>query len=508
MPFIKSDHANTLILLIIAFSVAMLHMCNNQRYYFHADEWQFLSDASHLDWGFVPYPPLTAFLGHIGLSLFGLSLPGLRFFAVIAQAIVIIIVGLMARELGGGRLASIVAALAVAFSPLPLSQGTRLDYTGFDFLWWVLAAYFTLRLLKSKDHRWWLAIGMVIGLGLETKYTMVFFITGLLGGMVLTDARRYFLSPWFYAGVGVAWLIFLPNFLWQVRHDFITYHFLKAIHYRDTYLLHRADYFLADQFLVCINPLSTPLIVAGLVFLLRDPRYRMLAWLCVIPVMLLWLCNGRSYYAAGAYPLLIATGSVVGERWLSSAAPYTEQPSRRTRRAIAIAFFTVFSISAAYMAAQIALVAPGTLRDYALGDDSDVGWGEVVRTVADVAHALPAGTNFGILTTQYSLQGAIEMLGPAYHLPTPLGLVNSAWLRGYPNPPPTSLIVVGLDSSSADRLFSNCQLAATYKNSPRVKNIVIGSVGDFEIMEYSPVFVCGSPRLPWNDFWRTSLIFG
>src|SRR5215469_2926976 len=145
-------------LFTIAAAMALLHIATNNRYGFHRDELQFLSDARHLDWGFVPYPPFTPFVEHIGLSLFGLSMVGLRMFSVIAQAVVIYVSGLMARELGGGRLAQITAALAVALSPLPIFEGTEFQYSSFDFLWWVLIGYFAIRLLKTENQRWWLLI--------------------------------------------------------------------------------------------------------------------------------------------------------------------------------------------------------------------------------------------------------------------------------------------------------------------------------------------------------------
>src|ERR1035438_3979205 len=136
------------ILFGIAAAIALVHMATNGRYGFHRDEFQFLSDARHLDWGFVAYPPMTPFLEHIGLGIFGLSMVGLRLFSVIAQAAAIVVTGLMARELGGGRLAQGTAALAIALSPLPLFEGTEFQYSSFDYLWWVLIAYFTIRLLR------------------------------------------------------------------------------------------------------------------------------------------------------------------------------------------------------------------------------------------------------------------------------------------------------------------------------------------------------------------------
>src|ERR1700761_175852 len=106
----------------IALVVAVIHVLTNGRYGFHRDELQFLSDARHLDWGFVAYPPFTPFVERIGLEIFGLSMVGLRLFSVIAQALAIVVTGWMAWELGGGRLAQVAAALAVATSGLPVFE--------------------------------------------------------------------------------------------------------------------------------------------------------------------------------------------------------------------------------------------------------------------------------------------------------------------------------------------------------------------------------------------------
>ena len=208
-------------------------MATNGRYGFHRDELQFLSDARHLDWGFVAYPPMTPFLEHILISIFGLSLVGLRLFSVIAQALVIVVSGLMARDLGGGRLAQITTALAVALSPLPIFEATEFQYTSFAILWWVLVSWFTIRLLKTDDPRWLLAIGAALGCGLLTKYAIVFYIAGMLIGMAFTPARKYFASKWFWAGVALGLLMFLPNLIWLFQHDFISYRFLQHIHTRD-----------------------------------------------------------------------------------------------------------------------------------------------------------------------------------------------------------------------------------------------------------------------------------
>jgi hypothetical protein len=488
----------TVSLLAIAVAVALLHVATNGRYGFHRDEWQVLSDARHMDWGFVPYPPFTPFVERIGLSLFGLSMVGLRMFSVIANATAIVVTGLMARELGGGKLAQVAAALATALSPLALFEGTEFQYTTFDYLWWVLIAYFVIRLLKTENPRWWLAIGATIGLGFMTKYTMGFYLCGILGGVVLTRARRYLLSPWFWGGMLLGMLICLPNFLWQVRHDFISLHFLQHIHKRDVGE-GRADGFWKDQFLICTNFFAAPLCFAGLIGYLRDRRYRMLGWMYVIPLALFAVGKGRGYYLGAAYPMLIAMGAGMGERWVG-----------RMRRGWRLAGETIFFLGLAGCAAYIcAVVIPfassGALKSFALKHNGDlreeIGWDELVKSVAAVRDSLPPEerSNYGVVVGNYGEQGAIEILGPAYGLPMPISGTNSAWYRGYPSPPPSTLIVVG-HGDLAEKMFTSCRLAGHNGNALGVENE--------ESKDHPDIFVCGPPRLPWPEFWDDHQWFG
>ena len=486
-------------LLAIAGAITLLHLLTNGRYGFHRDELQFLSDARHLDWGFVSYPPVTPFLEHIGLAIFGLSLVGLRLFSVITQAIVIIVSGLIARELGGGRLAQGTAALSVALSPLPLFEGTEFQYTSFEFLSWVLIAYFTIFLLKTENPRWWLAIGATVGIGLLTKYSIVFYIAGILTGMVLSPARRYFKSGWFWAGVALAFLIFLPNLLWLIRHDFVSYHFLQHIHARDVGE-GRADGFLKDQALICINLFATPIALAGLVLYLRDRRYRMLAWMYLVPLVLFMVAKGRFYYMAAAYPMLLAMGAVGGERWIASL-------SKWLRITIKSFFFTGLAVVGAYICTiLIPLASSGPLRDFALKNNGDLreefGWTELVGTVASIRDSLPADqqAGVGVIVGNYGEGGAIEILGPQYHLPPPISMTNSAWLRGYPTSPPTTLIVVGFSNEQADRTFTSCRWAGHNGNSLGIRNE--------ESKDHPDIFLCGPPRKAWPDFWKSDQRFG
>jgi hypothetical protein len=485
--------------LVIGLLFGAVHMLTNGQYGFHRDEWQFLSDAQHMDWGFVPYPPLTAAVEHLSMNVFGLSLVGLRLISVLAQVLVIVVSGLMASDLGGGRLAQIFAAVAVALSPLPIFEATEFQYSSFDMLWWVLIAWSAIRLLRDNEPRWWVAIGLFAGLGLQTKYSIAFELAGVLVGVLLTDARRYVTSGWFWAGGAIALLIFSPNLVWLIRHDFISYHFLQGIHARDVNE-GRAEGFLRGQFVMNANLFAAPVWLAGLFAYFSDRRYRMLAWMYLVPLLLFLFARGRFYYTCGAYPMLVAMGSVIGGRWL-----HTMRPAWRIG-IVTLLFTGVFAIGLYAMLCLVPFASRGALRDFALRKSGDlreeVGWNELVVQVAAIRDALPPDqrVNLGIAVGNYGEAGAIALLGQKYHLPTPITAVNSGWLRGYPQTPPNAFIVLGSSRERVDELFTGCRLAGHVTNAWGVVN---------EESQYHPdIFVCGPTRKPLSELWRYGPEFG
>ncbi len=493
------------ILILLALGVFLLHMFTNHQYGFHRDELAALDDARYLAWGYVAYPPLTPFIGRLALELFGPSLVGVRLFAALAQSMAMVLAGLMTRELGGSRLAQIVTALLVAIAPISLAQGALFGYVTFDYLWWVLIAYLIIRLLNSEDPRWWLAIGAVIGLGMMTKYTVVFFIAGVVGGIVLTKARRYLTSPWLWAGVALSILIFLPNLIWQVGHDFISLDFLSDIHARDV-RIGRTDGYLIEQFVFCANPFTTPFWVVGLIYYFFNPagkRYRTLGWMYVITFGLLLALQGRSYYLAPAYPMLLAAGTVAWERWLTSLPP-------KSRRARIIHGTTWAALAAgagfsAVMALPIAPVNSGLWDVTSEVHDlfvEQIGWQELVDTVADIYAGLPAEDKprAGILTGNYGEAGAINLYGPAHGLPEAISGVNSLWLRGYGDPAPETVIVLGFPRQNAIRLFKTCEHAGWITNRYGVMNE--------ETNYHADISLCRGVRRPWSEFWAELQDFG
>jgi dolichyl-phosphate-mannose-protein mannosyltransferase len=490
-------------LVFFALAVLVVHCLSNEQYGFHRDELATLDDARRLAWGYVGYPPATPFIARVALELFGPSPVGLRFFSALAQSLAMVLAGLMTRELGGSRPAQTLTAVAVAIAPLSLIQGALFQYVSFDYLWWVLTGYLTLRLLKSDDPRWWLGIGAVIGLGMMTRYTMAFLAASVAVGVLLTQTRRHLASPWLWGGIALSLLVFLPNAMWQAQHHFVSLDHLSTIHARDV-RLGRTDGFLAGQFVVCANLVVAPFWVAGLgfyFFMQAGQRYRLLGWMYFVPFLLFAVMQGRSYYLAPAYPMLIAAGVVVWEQWVNSL------PAKTAGRVKAFTWGSL-ALSGAAFATVMLPVAPVNSDLWKLSSKlhdnfaEEIGWQELTRTVAGIYAALPADEKPGarVLAGNYGEAGAIDLYGAAQGLPEAISGINSYRLRGYGDPPPQTVIVLGFSRHHLDPLFATCSRAGQVTNRYGIENE--------ESRDHPDIFICRGPLQPWPALWERLPRFG
>ena len=490
---------DTALLIYLALVTVIVHMLVGQRYGIHRDELATLDDARHLAWGYVAYPPVTPFFGRLSLILFGPTLPGFRLFAALAQAVALVLTGLMAKEMGGGRGAQLVAAFAGV--PFCLGGGALMQYVSFDYLCWVLAAYFMVRLLVSANPRWWLAIGASIGFGMLSKYTMGVFAVGIVAGVFFTDMRRYLRSKWLWYGVALSMLIFLPNLLWQAQNHFISVDFLKHIHERDV-RQGRTNNFLPDQLKMTL--FAFPLCLAGLYYSFvasAGKLLRAIGWMFVVPLALFVILKGRVYYFAAAYPMVYAAGSVWGESWLSSL-------NRGWATALRAVALLVLAVDIAIAAALTLPLAPihskwWHVSSKVQGDFvEEIGWPELVETVAQVRDSLPPDqrANLGILAGNYGEAGAINLFGPKYGLPSVISGVNSFWARGYGDPPPDTLIVLGHSAGYLARNFASCRVVAHSWNRFGVENE--------ETVDHPDIYVCRGLKKPWPEFWSDYRHFG
>lgn len=491
----KTDN---LILLLMALCVVIFHIALNGQYGFHRDELDFIMNARQLAWGYVSYPPITPLFARIGLELFGESLRGLRVLPAIAQGIVMILAAWMARDMGGKRNAQILTAFMVFIAPISLFGGTVIMYFAFDYLWWVLVAFFMVRLFATDDPRYWLGIGAGIGLGMMTKYTMGFFVAGLVVAVLVTPARKYLRSKWLYLGAALALLIFLPNLIWQIQHDFIAFEYLSFIHARDVDW-GRADDFLPEQLFLTTNPLSLPLWTVGLslcLFSVSMKRFRTLGWMFIVTFVLFAINRGRGYYTGPSYVMLLAAGAVWFESWFERLGG----TKRRVGYGLLWTMQVIGSLIGVVLMKPIGAV-NSALWDFRSDVSGDlfvemVGWQDMTKQVADIYQSIPESEkpNTVILAGNYGEAGALDLYGDEYGLPRIISGGNSYWYRGYGDFEPETVIVVGFEGDYARHFFKSCQFSDTVENSYNVKNE--------ETSYHTGLYVCRDPRRPWSEMWQ------
>src|SRR5437773_5229536 len=487
------------ILLALGAAVVVVHLLTGGRYGLHRDELATLDDARHLAWGYVAYPPITPFFGWMSLKLFGASLTWFRFFAAASVSGAVVLTGLMARELGGRTGAQAIAASAAI--PFALGAGSLMQYVAFDYLAWVACSYFFIRLCRSRDPRWWLAIGVCVGLGMLTKYSMVVCALAITTGALFTDLRADLRSKWLWLGVAASLLIFLPNLIWQIQNDFVSLDFLRHIHERDV-RIGRTKNFLPDQLELTLFTL--PLAIVGLCFYFvskEGRHFRAVGYLYVIPLITFLVGKGRGYYLAPAYPVLYAGGAVFGAELIANLGSVWR---------ISLGWLAWTSVvmtilvAAAYFVPLAPIHSGWKRRAFKVNEDfrEEIGWPELVQTLAQIRDSLgPAErSRVAILAGNYGEAGAINLYGKEYGLPQAICGTNSFWARGYGDPPPETLIVIGFSGEFGDRYFESCELAGRITNKHGVANE--------ETTDHPDILICRHLRESWPEFWRKFRRYG
>src|SRR6266498_1903256 len=246
----------------IALAKLLLHIYFNNRYGYFRDEFDYISCGDHLGWGYVDQPPLIPFLIHINRAVLGDSLRSIRFLPALASSLLVVQTALIAREFGGKRFSLLLSAVAVVVAPQYLSNGSLLGTNILKPTLWMACAYFVILAIKRNDPRYWLWFGVFAGLGLEEKYSIALFGLGVVVGLLLTEQRRVFLNRWIWLGGVAAFLIFLPNLLWNVYYGWPFVQLMRAIkgQGRDV-VLGPFPYFFQQTLLA--NPLTAPIWLAG-----------------------------------------------------------------------------------------------------------------------------------------------------------------------------------------------------------------------------------------------------
>jgi 4-amino-4-deoxy-L-arabinose transferase-like glycosyltransferase len=460
------------LVLLIAAGNLLFHLATAGRYGIFRDELYYLACAEHLDWGYVDQPPLIAGIAWLARHAFGESLLGLRLLPALAGASLVWITGALAREMGGGRFAQALAAVSVACVPIYLVMHHWLTMNAFEPLIWMGCAWCVLRAIRGKEPRYWLWFGILAGLGMENKYSMAFFIVGVAAGLLLSPARHFFRSRWMWIGAAAAILIFLPNLVWLVRHNFPFLELMENVRRSGRDIVRGPVAFVLDQ-ATLVNPILFPLWIAGLAWLLfhREGRpYRVLGWTYLVMLVLFIAMKGKNYYLAPAYPMLLAAGAVAFEQITSRRMVWS--------RAAYVVLLVIGTAILAPLSAPILPVETYIRYQKALGLEppkaenqrtgalpqyfaDEFGWEEMTRAVAQVYYSLsPAErATTAIFANSYGQAGAIDFFGPRYGLPKAIGGHQNYWYwgpRGYTG---ETVIVLGSDGSGDREHFATVEAA-------------------------------------------------
>ncbi|OLT19485.1 hypothetical protein BJF78_10625 [Pseudonocardia sp. CNS-139] len=460
------------------------------RYGFHRDELYFLEAGRHLAFGYVDQPPLTPLLARAADMLFGGSLVGLRLAPAIAAGLVVVVAGLMARELGGGRDAQLLAAAATGVSSVLLVTGHMLSTTTFDLLAWAAVTWLLLRALRDGG-RWWLWAGLAAGIGLQNKTLVAVLLAAVGVGLLALGPRAVLRTPWPWAAVAIMLVIWAPNLVWQAVNGWPQLALSAAIAAGSSGTSEPWYVFLPFQLLL-VSPLLVPVWAIGLWRLLREPAlrpYRALGAAYPLLALLFTVTGGKPYYLAGLYPLLLAAGSEPVARWVRRTAP-------RPRAAlVGLALVLSAAVNAVLMLplVPVAQLADTPVVDVNYDAGETVGWPELVATVAAVHAGLPAAERATavILTGNYGEAGAVDHLGRGLGLPAAYSGHNAYADWGPPPAGAAPVITVGYELERLGRWFGECTEGARVDNGVNLQNDEQGA----------RVHVCRELRRPWSETW-------
>ncbi|NEB76681.1 glycosyltransferase family 39 protein [Streptomyces sp. SID14478] len=457
------------------------------RYGYHRDELYFVAAGRHLAWGYVDQPPLTPLLARACTAAFGDSVVGLRVSATLAASVTVLVVALVARELGAGRGAQLLAAALAALGGQALAVGHMMSTATFDLLVWVTLSWLVLRVLRTGDGRWWAAAGAVTGVGVQNKYLVVLLVGVLLVSIVAVGPRAVLRGGWFLGGCAVALALAAPTLWWQAAHGWPQFTVARGIS-EDDGGENRALF--VPQQLVYLSPLFVPVWFAGWRCLWRSARLR---WARAFAVAYPLLClvvlalGGKGYYTVPLLVVLLAAGCAPALRWARGG---------RARRNALIGAVAVSAVCNALITLPVlppaALSVPMAL-DKEQGEQ--LGWPELADAARNGwARIPPADRARAVLFAgNYGEAGALERYGPARGLPAPYSghMSYADW-----GPPPDSangpvLLVRLPDASGIERHFVGCRTVTRVDNGQDVDNEEQGAL----------VVLCTGPARKWSALW-------
>ncbi len=488
---------------ILAVLFFILQIATAWNYGIFRDEMYFLDCGNHLAFGYVDHPPMVALAARIGSSVFGNSILAVRLIPAFAGAALVLIMAAMARRLGGGTFAAGIAALAMFTAPAFLGIFSQLNIPLFEILIWAVCACLFIDILNGRGTRHWLWLGLFAGLGLQTKLTGLVFGFALAVGLLTTRQRQQFKTPGPYFAAVIAGLVFLPNLVWQLVHDWPTLEFIANA--QGGKIVELSPFEFISQVALTLNPVTIPLWLGGLIWLLLgggSEKYRALAVFFIIALATFIFQNSKNYYIYPAYPPLFAAGAVALEHLV-------EKQRWQWLKPVSVASLVLFACVFAPLALPI--LQPDSYLAYtkALGIEQiqsenhekvalpqhladRFGWQELAVAVAGVYDNLPPEDRdkCAILMGNYGEAGAISYFGEELGLPLPICGHNSHWIWGPREYAGEVVIAFGIPEDSLREAFETVEPAVLITHP--------------YVMAYENnrhVFVCRNSTLPMAELW-------
>ncbi|WP_405145108.1 glycosyltransferase family 39 protein [Sphaerisporangium sp. NBC_01403] len=471
---------------VVAAALAALLTALSGRYGFHRDELYFMVAGDRPAWGYIDQPPLTPLLARASTALFGETPVGLRVVGTLLSILTVVVVALVARELGGGRRAQLLAAVFTATSGIVLGLGHLVATATFDMLAWLVISWLVLRLLRTGDGRWYLAIGAAIGVGLLNKQLVALVVVALLVSVLAAGPRRVLRTWWLLAGAVVALVLASPNLLWAAAHGWPQFTVAAGISDREG---GENRLMFVPLLLVQLSPLFVPIWAAGLVRLWRDPAIRWARPFAVaVPllVVVVPIFGGKSYYVLPLLIVAMAAGATSVVRWAAAG-----RRSRVLAAVIAVAALVNIVVVLPVLPPDTVRVVSAMYRE----QGEQVGWPTLASTVAGVWGRIPSEqrSRAVVFAQNYGEAAAIARYGPGHGLPPAYSAHMSYYEWG---PPPDSadgpvVLVYYKDNLRLPRLFGECRPA---------ERVDLGFELGNELQD-DVVQLCSGPHAPWSTLW-------
>ncbi len=445
-----------------------LYVVAARHYGYFRDELYYLACGEHPAWGYMDQPPLIAWIAWLLEHTIGVSLYALRLLPMLAELGTIVMTALLTRKLGGGRWAMFLASLAVLVAPIYLTFSQIFTMNAFDPLLWMLIAWLLVDLVQTSNEKNWIGIGVLTGITLLNKYGVLFLVAGFLVGVVFSKLRRSLAKLWFWAGLAIATLIALPNFLWQLHWNFPFVQLVGQVRQNGRDVMLPPLAYLGQQSEM-MGFASSLLVVLAVWFLIsaQGRRYAILLWGFVGVLGCMLVLKGKFYYVAPVYPLVFAPGAVLFERVTQGLGLKWFRPLYAVIMLAVGALIAPTAIPVLSIPSYIAYTRRLGIQQQKFENQPEgklpqlyadmVGWEERVKIVADYVNSLPAEERkvTAIGASNYGDAGAVDLFGPKYGLPKAISTANNYWIWGPRQYTGQSLIL--MDEGDPQKYVGHCK---------------------------------------------------